>query len=903
MSKSKHGRNHSNGKPVSRGTLFETLEPRLLLSADALGAALPGALDPEQTPDAVVSVVDAETAAAIDDLFSTDSFSDPGAETAYASELIIIDTSVEEYDSLIAGLDELDRRRFDVALIDSSRDGLAQLDEILSDRQDLDAVHLITHGSDGRIQIGDGSIDRTTLETNADVIADWAAAFSEHGDFLIYGCNLAATVEGETFVATLSALTGADVAASDDTTGDAALGGDWDLELAEGSIETAVAIGTETQRNWSGVLAGDISSNLVMHLSLDDGAGSSASDSTANGNDGNLVGSPSWVSGEVAGGVDVNYLDGEDYIEIPNSASLENVQEGDFSLAAWFRPDSTPPGTGSDSDANYGIIIKTGWHNGLYYDNSNHFNFAHVVTGDTTVSVASTNTFAPGQFYHVAGVLDRAAGTISIYIDGQFEGSASFAPGTAAREYGTTTWKLGVANPGGGPWGWAADGAIDEARIYGRALTQPDISALHTLETTTFRTGVNGYTGTQDTELRESATTTSYGSETSVAVDLDSGGFESQGLIRFDNIFGNGAGQIPFGSTINSASLTVEDFDPSVLGANITLHKMLGTWDVSSTWDDLGGGLDSGADYTTATSSTLPSPETTGTKVFAGLAADLQSWSDGGANYGWAIISDNTNGWDFYTSEYGTSGSRPLLTVNYTAPLSGDISLLLSTDANVGNPGADGLSSGWTEGQVLNFAGPDLAHGATTDGDLSSFADFDTFTQNAVDVGALHFVSRDITVGGTNGTFDLKAGDVLVSFLQDETILAAYASTASDMLVSEKSLLVFRPSSFDNYSSGTFTILLDNIVTDDLKGVTLVEQDTTIGGTDVSAGSFLIIAEASATTSVDLFVPTGVGVGSTSGAVTPLIDISNLGVDANRLRGIELIENATTQLGCDPLTE
>ncbi|MGB5440513.1 MAG: DUF4347 domain-containing protein, partial [Gammaproteobacteria bacterium] len=220
--------------------------------------------------------------------------------------------------------------------------------------------------------------------------------------------------------------------------------------------------------------------------------------------------------------------------------------------------------------------------------------------------------------------------------------------------------------------------------------------------------------------------------------------------------------------------------------------------------------------------------------------------------------------------------------------------LWLSTDSNVAGPGADGLPGGWTEGQVLNFGGPALAHGAATDGDLSLTIDFDTFTTDAVDVGAMHFVSRDITVGGGANTFDLKAGDVLVSFLQDETILAAYSSSGLNMPVDDQDLLVFRPNAFNDFSSGTFTILLDDVVAVDLKGVTLIEQDTNIGGTDVAAGSFLIIAEASGTTSVDLFEPTGVGAGSTAGSVTPFIDLSNLGIDADRLRGIEVIEAATT---------
>ena len=223
----------------------------------------------------------------------------------------------------------------------------------------------------------------------------------------------------------------------------------------------------------------DITSDLAMHLTLDDGSGTTANDATANNNDGNLSGGASWTSGEVGGGLAFDYADGEDYIEVPNSATLENIQEGDFTLAAWFRPDSTPPGTGSDNDASYGILIKAGWHNGLYFNNQNRFVFDHILSGDIEVRVESTNTFTPGQFYHVVGVLDRAAGTVTLYVDGQLEGVTTFTPGVASREYGTETWKIGVANPGSSVWSWAADGAIDDARIYGRSLVASDVAALY----------------------------------------------------------------------------------------------------------------------------------------------------------------------------------------------------------------------------------------------------------------------------------------------------------------------------------------------------------------------------------------------------------------------------------------
>jgi hypothetical protein len=49
-------------------------------------------------------------------------------------------------------------------------------------------------------------------------------------------------------------LTGADVAASTDRTGSADLGGDWNLELNIGAIETDVAFGERVQTSYSHVL-------------------------------------------------------------------------------------------------------------------------------------------------------------------------------------------------------------------------------------------------------------------------------------------------------------------------------------------------------------------------------------------------------------------------------------------------------------------------------------------------------------------------------------------------------------------------------------------------------------------------------------------------------------------------
>ena len=165
-------------------------------------------------------------------------------------------------------------------------------------------------------------------------------------------------------------------------------------------------------------------------------------------------------------------------------------------------------------------------------------------------------------------------------------------------------------------------------------------------------------------------------------------------------------------------------------------------------------------------------------------APDFETPGDVGGNntYEVEVTADDLNG--------GTDVQ--LITVTVTNQ-SDSLSLWLSTDSNVAAPGADGLPGGWTESEVLEFSGPNLTHGTATDGELSRVIDFAAFTVDENDPGALHYVNRDITVGSGANSFDLQVGDVLVSFLQDETVLAAYTVSGSNEFFEDDDLLVFRP--------------------------------------------------------------------------------------------------------------
>ena len=224
------------------------------------------------------------------------------------------------------------------------------------------------------------------------------------------------------------------------------------------------------------------SSSLVGHWKLDETSGTTAADSSTYSNDGTVNGTVAWTSAIYGNGHDFDYTDGEDYVEIPNSSTLENVQEGSYTLAAWFKPGSIPPGTGSANDVYYGILLKQGNGTGIFYNGNGEFEFTHFLTGPTWSGVGTSSTsFSAGKYYHVAGVVDRGAGTLKIYVNGTLYNTATFTAGAAAHEFGTTPWRIGIHEPAASTWGLAADGTIDDVRIYGHALTDEEIAELYGL--------------------------------------------------------------------------------------------------------------------------------------------------------------------------------------------------------------------------------------------------------------------------------------------------------------------------------------------------------------------------------------------------------------------------------------
>jgi hypothetical protein len=180
----------------------------------------------------------------------------PADAQVQRSEIAFVDAALPDAESLVADLRaQRDAGRpIEIVTIQSGEDGLALISHTLAGRQDISALHVLAHGSDGVMQLGNTLLDEQTLMRRAGEVAAWSAALTDGADLLLYGCDLAQTAIGQKLVRDLASLTGADAAASTDPTGAAALGGNWTLEFHSGLIETAVAPSVAEQALWQGLL-------------------------------------------------------------------------------------------------------------------------------------------------------------------------------------------------------------------------------------------------------------------------------------------------------------------------------------------------------------------------------------------------------------------------------------------------------------------------------------------------------------------------------------------------------------------------------------------------------------------------------------------------------------------------
>ncbi len=218
------------------------LEDRIVFDAAGLADAEPDAeaeaqeaFEPEGAPDgpAETDAFEADPTDSEADQPVVDTAAEPGSAASGTRVLVIADNVDPDGVLADAAADHVIRVAYDAstASLDSLR---ADLQASIND-QEVESIAFAVHGArSGQFSLL--STEVTNLETLAASDAqqsfwkDVGALVREGGRIDLLACNVAASESGMALVAELEALTGRNVAASTDDTGDPDAGGDWELE-------------------------------------------------------------------------------------------------------------------------------------------------------------------------------------------------------------------------------------------------------------------------------------------------------------------------------------------------------------------------------------------------------------------------------------------------------------------------------------------------------------------------------------------------------------------------------------------------------------------------------------------------------------------------------------------------
>ena len=179
-----------------------------------------------------------------------------------------------------------------------------------------------------------------------------------------------------------------------------------------------------------------------------------------------------------------------------------------------------------------------------------------------------------------------------------------------------------------------------------------------------FRQGLAGYDQMRDVEVWSIAPTKPLHKQGTLTSDGNNGGGESQVLMCFDNIIGEGASQIPENSRIVAANLKVTAFDP---GTTVYVHRLFVPWTSAATWDRLANGIsiDNVEASTVRDGFTFGQINMDRQSVEFDVTQTVQHWADGEKNHGWVFVNTGSNGWDFYSADWHEEELRPTLEVEF----------------------------------------------------------------------------------------------------------------------------------------------------------------------------------------------------------------------------------------------
>ena len=140
-------------------------------------------------------------------------------------EIVILDPTVPDSNHIASGV----KPGTATYILESQPDALEQITTLLAQHQGIEALHIITHGSPGKIYLGTTELNSSNIENYSQQLQQWRNSLTTNASIILYGCNSAAGKSGHQFLTQLHQLTGANIAANSQTTGNSKLGGTWDI--------------------------------------------------------------------------------------------------------------------------------------------------------------------------------------------------------------------------------------------------------------------------------------------------------------------------------------------------------------------------------------------------------------------------------------------------------------------------------------------------------------------------------------------------------------------------------------------------------------------------------------------------------------------------------------------------
>jgi hypothetical protein len=206
-------------------------------------------------------------------------------------------------------------------------------------------------------------------------------------------------------------------------------------------------------------------SELVSHWELDEGTGTTTTDSVAS-TTGTLQDGATWTTGRNGAAVNMDGVDG--YLSLPQL----DVTGSAITLSAWVKNSSFATEVEQQfiSKAVDSTEDRTYWMLGQTNNGQNRLQFRLRADRATTTLIASAGTLPLNTWYHAAATYDGS--TMRLYLNGTEVGSVAKS-GSLPRG-GNVPFDIG-RSPEGSNY---LHGAIDDVRIYGSALTATEVASL-----------------------------------------------------------------------------------------------------------------------------------------------------------------------------------------------------------------------------------------------------------------------------------------------------------------------------------------------------------------------------------------------------------------------------------------